>query len=187
MFYLLSLSLIILPPPSSPSSSSSLPFARRRFHRGRKGRETHKVKVSGRANPRRRERERLQEKRGYSKRGEEEGPAFQSPVSTRDPRPLNHPPQLGRNSVLFSPLLSLLVPPFFLPRARAFLPFFLSSFIFFFFIYLPTLFRPFLPDHGDNRAILRPLGLLSRLLFSFIVRQCSIVLTGERERTVGKT
>lgn len=51
-------------------------------------------------------------KRGYrerkedTRRGEEEeGPAFQSPVSTRDPRPLNHPPQLGRNSVLFSPLL----------------------------------------------------------------------------------
>lgn len=56
---------------------------------------------------------RLREERRRSRR-REEGPAFQSPVSTRDPRPLNHPLQLGRNSVLFSPLLcSFLL--FFLP------------------------------------------------------------------------
>lgn len=61
------------------------------------------------------------ERKEDTRRGEEEeGPAFQSPVSTRDPRPLNHPLQLGRNSVLFSPLLcsfllfsSLRVSPFF--------------------------------------------------------------------------
>lgn len=54
------------------------------------------------------------EESGWKRRGEKEGPAFQSPVSTRDPRPLNHPPQLGRNSVLFSLLFSprsLFFPP----------------------------------------------------------------------------
>lgn len=161
-------------PPFSPSSSSSssLPFARRRFHRGRKGRETQSESVE--ENPERgKERERYTRKRyrGGCKRKEDtrkeekkRAPAFQSPVSTRDPRPLNHPPQLGRNSVLFSPLLSAPFLLFSSLRARAFLPFL-------FYLYPPplsllSLFRPFLPDHGDNRPILRPLLLLSRLISS---------------------
>ena len=82
------------------------------------------------------------EESGWKRRGEKEGPAFQSPVSTRDPRPLNHPPQLGRNSVLFSLLFS----PrslFFPPSLRTFFspsPF--SPFCFFF-AFIPPPFSTF--------------------------------------------
>ena len=129
--------------------------------------ERYKVGVNARegenvARKRREDCERKEDRRGE----EEEGPAFQSPVSTRDPRPLNHPPQLGRNSVLFSPLLC------------SFLLFSSLRDSFFFFIYFPSLFRPFLPDCGDNRPTLCLLLLLRLLLLRppmFLQR----VLTGE--------
>lgn len=85
--------------------------------------ERYKVGVNARegenvARQRRGDREREEDTR----RGEEEeGPAFQSPVSTRDPRPLNHPLQLGRNSVLFSPLLCSFLLFFLPPRFSLFL------------------------------------------------------------------
>lgn len=105
------------------------------------------------------------EDKNIRKEEKKRAPAFQSPVSTRDPRPLNHPPQLGRNSVLFSPLLSAPFLLFSSLRARV------SPFPFLFISppspsSLLSLFRPFLPDHGDNRPILRLLFLLSRLLSS---------------------
>lgn len=117
-------------------------------------------------------RQRFQRSRGKEgkrrPRRREEGPAFQSPVSTRDPRPLNHPPQLGRNSVLFSPPF----PPrsfFFhlstirIPVLLCFLYFILSLIS----IYPPPLFRPFLPDHGDNLSALPLLVVVFSFSFLF--------------------
>lgn len=101
---------------------------------------------------------------------EEEGPAFQSPVSTRDPRPLNHPPQLGRNSVLFSPLLC------------SFLLFSSLRVSLFFYLSPPPFFDLF---YRTTETTDRPSTSSSFFVFSY-VRQCS---SGAfwRERTVGKT
>lgn len=107
MFYCYPCLLSFYPPPPA------IPARRKRGKEGARG------EIEGRRGPRRRE----------------EGPAFQSPVSTRDPRPLNHPPQLGRNSVLFSPLFSSFL-PFFLPL-RSPPP---SALLLFFFIYLSPFF-----------------------------------------------
>lgn len=106
---------------------------------------------------------RPREKRGYSKR-RRRGSSIPEPGL--DPRP--SPPKSStaarhRNSVLFSPLLcsfllfsSLRVSPFFYlspPPA--------------------SLFRPFLPDHGDNRPTPFPHHLLFYFFFVFFfIRQC---------------
>lgn len=157
------------PPPPFPPTPPASP--RRRFHLVDEMAERYKVGVSTREGEKRCEEEarRPREKRGCPKRRRRRGPAFQSPVSTRDPRPLNHPPQLGRNSVLFSPLLCSFL---------LFSSLRVSLFLFSLFIYLPSLFRPFLPDHGDNRPTLLLLFLLRLLLLRppmFLRR----VLTGE--------
>lgn len=106
MFYLLSLSLIIFSS-SSPYSSRTLLDDDDDDSTVDEMAERYKVGVNAREGENvARKRRGYRERKEDTRRGEEEeGPAFQSPVSTRDPRPLNHPPQLGRNSVLFSPLL----------------------------------------------------------------------------------
>lgn len=106
------------------------------------------------------------ERRGEERReGEKEGPAFQSPVSTRDPRPLNHPPQLGRNSVLFSPLFS--PPPFFFPS------FYLLSFsIFSVFFFSPFISPPFFDlSYQTTETTARPFffSFFSSFFFFFVV------------------
>jgi len=116
MFYLLSLSLIIF---SSYSYSSCISSTTTIPPWTKWQRDTKWERMQERERTLRGREETAREKRINWREEEEEGPAFQSPVSTRDPRPLNHPPQLARNSVLFSPLLcsfllfsSLRVSPF---------------------------------------------------------------------------
>lgn len=170
-----------------PPSSSSLPFARRRFHRGRKGRETQSESVE--ENPRVGKRERdgeryeeetreaAREKRIFEKR-RRRGPGIPEPGL--DPRP--SPPKSSTAArpqfrfVFSAPLCSfLLFSSLARARARARVSPFLSFFFFYSSPLPPSLFRPFLPDHGDNRPILRPLVLLFlSSSFSFFVRQCSI-------------
>lgn len=169
MFYLLSLSLIIFSSSSSSSYSSRISSRRRRFHRGRNGREIQ----SGSERERGREgceeeTRRPREKRGYSKRRRRRGPSIPEPGL--DPRP--SPPKsstAARPQFRFVFSAPLLVPPFFLP----------PRFSLFFYLSLPpSLFRPFLPDHGDNRPTLRfflPLRLLLLRPPMFLRR----VLTGE--------
>lgn len=136
MFYLLSLSLIILcssffPPPSSSSSPS---FSRRRFHRGRKGGETQSESVEENPWEGKRERtlggrdgEAARERKIFEKR-RRRGPGIPEPGL--DPRP--SPPKSSTAArpqfrfVFSAPLCSFLL--FSSPRERfsLFLFFYLS-------------------------------------------------------------
>lgn len=167
MFYLLSLSLIIFSS-SSPYSSRASP-RRRRFHRGRNGREIQSGSECKRGRERcEAETRRPREKRGYPKRRRRRGPGIPEPGL--DPRP--SPPKsstAARPQFRFVFSAPLLIPPFFLP----------PRFSLFLFI-SPSLFRPFLPDHGDNRPILcLLLLLLLRLLLLRPPMFLRRVLTGE--------
>lgn len=152
-------------PPTPPASPR-----RRRFHRGRNGREIQSGSEHERGRKRCEEETRIpREKRGYPKRRRRRGPSIPEPGL--DPRP--SPPKsstAARPQFRFVFSAPLLVPPFFLPPRFSL-----------FFIYLPSLFWSFLPDHGDNRPTLHL--LLLRLL---LLRQCSSG-TFWWERTVGKT
>lgn len=146
------------PPPASPR--------RRRFHRGRNGREIQSGSECERRRERCEEETRLREKRGPKRRRRRRSSI---PEPGLDPRP--SPPKSSTAArpqfrfVFSAPLCSFLV----FSSLRVSL---------FFFIYLPSLFRPFLPDHGDNRPTLCLLLLLRLLLLRppmFLRR----VLTGE--------
>jgi len=119
--------------------------------------ERHKVGACGgtreRAGKRERRRENVERKRVTGRLREERGRSRRRrrgssiPEPGLDPRP--SPPKsstAARPQFRFVFSAPLLVPPFFLP----------SRFSLFFYLSPPpaSLFRPFLPDHGDNRAIL---------------------------------
>ena len=102
------------------------------------------------------------ERRGEERR-RERGPSIPEPGL--DPRPLNHPPQLGRNSVLFSPLFS--PPPFFFPS------FYLLSFsIFSVFFFSPFISPPFFDlSYQTTETTARPFffSFFSSFFFFFVV------------------
>lgn len=126
MFYLLSLSLIIFSSSSSSSSySSRVSSRRRRFHRGRNGREIQSGSERGTGRERcEEETRRPREKRGYSKRRRRRGPSIPEPGL--DPRP--SPPKsstAARPQFRFVFSAPLLAPSFFPPPR--FSPFFYLS------------------------------------------------------------